>query len=69
MIDCMVTFYTGVFMHSISPRIRGVAWHPMGWQLDLSIRLNQSLINIYILMYIINKGRPIRYYLMYRVIN
>ena len=29
----------------MNPSVSGVAWHPMGWQLNLSIGLNRSLIN------------------------
>ena len=34
-----------VLKYSISYSVCGVAWHPTGWQLNLSIGLNRSLIN------------------------
>ena len=41
---CMVTddgkFHKGVLTYSISLRVHGVSWHPIGWQLNLSIGLN-----------------------------
>ena len=46
---CLVTDEEKVLMrilkHPTSPRAHDVAWHSMGWQLDLSIGLNQSLVN------------------------
>ena len=42
-------FHKGVLIYSISPRVCGVAWLPPGWQLNLSIGLNQfELINLYV---------------------
>ena len=41
-INCMLVawFPKGVIISSISPKACGVAWHPLGWHLNLSIGLN-----------------------------
>ena len=41
----LVGFHERVLIYSISPRAHGVAWHPLGWRLNLSIGLNRSLVN------------------------
>ena len=40
-----VGFHEGVLIYFISLIAHGVAWHPPSYRLDLSIGLNQSLVN------------------------
>ena len=51
----VIRFYEEVLIYSIYPKARGVAWHLTGSQLNLSIMLNRSLMNKYMLIWLIIK--------------